>query len=117
MRRLNYLKPVLLLTVSSLLAGGCVVHERAEYREPGVVVDAGGEVVADSAPPAPIVETETVSPGPDFVWIGGGWVWGGGRWHWDHGRWARPPHRGAVWVRHGYVYRGGRHVYVRGGWR
>jgi hypothetical protein len=117
MRKMHYLKPIVLAAFGSVLVTGCVVRERVAYREPAATVDVGGEVYADSAPPPPIVETETVSPGVGFVWIGGGWIWGGGHWRWNHGYWGRPPHAGAVWVPHRYVYRGGRHVYIRGGWR
>lgn len=101
---------------TSLLVGGCVVHERPVYQV-APTASVSGEVEVSGAPPAAIVETVPVAPDPTFVWIGGVWVWGGGGWHWEHGHWGRPPHPGAVWVPHRYVYRGGRHVWVRGGWR
>jgi len=113
-------KAGLLVVTGSLLLTGCVTRERVVYRERGTRVvttePVGQEVVVSEAPPAPIVETVTVSPGPDFVWVGGNWVWHG-HWVWTRGHWMRPPHAGAVWVPHRYVYRGGVHVYVRGGWR
>lgn len=107
---------VILAVASTLLVSGCVVRE-TRYRDGTVATTTSSEVVVESAPPAPIVEVETVSPGPEFVWVGGVWGWHGSRWEWERGHWDRPPHRGAVWVPHRYVYRGGRHVYVRGGWR
>jgi len=47
-----------------------------------------------STPPQPMVEQVVVTPGPDYVWVGGAWVWLGDRWIWHHGYWHRPmyPH-------------------------
>ena len=111
------LKSVVLASVAGLFAAGCDVYVRPPAG--GVVVTAPVDVEVGGPPPTapPYVEVQTVSPGPDFVWIGGLWVWGGGRWVWERGHWDRPPHPGAVWVPHRYVYRNGRHVFVRGGWR
>jgi len=109
------LKTLLLVTIGSFLATGCVVRERTVYRtSPPVVV--GQEVIVTEPAPAPVVETVTVSPGPAFIWIGGNWVWRG-HWVWARGHWERPPRPGAVWVAHRYEYRNGVHVYIRGGWR
>ena len=91
-----------------LSGGGCAV-----YTEPAGV-NAGVEVQDD--PPPLIVETMPVSPGPDFVWVGGSWVWNG-HWVWEHGRWGRPPHAGAMWVANRYEVRNGHRVFIRGGWR
>jgi hypothetical protein len=116
MKKSNIIRLGLVLSTCSVLAAGCAVEARgpgggvAVSTEPGVVY-------ADAPPPAPLDETVTVSPGPDFVWIGGGWVWGGGRWDWERGHWDRPPHPGAHWVPHHYEYRNGRHTFVRGRWR
>jgi hypothetical protein len=118
MKTLALLRPVLSVAALSLLLSGCVVHERASYREPAPPGSAvvGEEVVVTAPAPAVIVEPMTVAPGPGFVWIQGGWIWHG-RWEWEHARWARPPRPGAVWVPHRYVNRNGAHVFVRGGWR
>lgn len=139
MKMTSLLKPVLLMSVTSLLATGCVVHE-VRYRDrpvvvqppppppmvvqtapatpppPGVVEQPGQEIVVTEAPPAAIVEVQTVAPGPGYLWIPGAWVWHG-RWVWEGGRWGHRPRPGAVWVGPHYAYRGGVHVYVRGGWR
>jgi hypothetical protein len=118
MKKLPLLKSILLIATGSLLVSGCVTRERVVYQQappPSQPLMPGQEVVVTEAPPPAIVETETISPGPNFVWIGGGYVWRG-HWVWQHGRWARPPHRGAVWVAHRYEYRNGVHVYIRGGW-
>jgi hypothetical protein len=98
-------KRIVLTGMTALLAG-CVVAATP------------GEVEVSGPPPAAEVEVQTVSPGPDYVWIGGSWVWGpAGRWNWEHGHWDRPPHPGAVWAPHHYEYRGGKHVFVRGRWK
>ena len=55
-------------------------------------------VVVQQAPPPPPVETVVVSPGPDYVWVGGEWVWQGGGWVWVGGHWIYPPRPHAVWV-------------------
>ena len=74
-----------------------------------------GPVVAQ-APPAPLVQTVVVSPGPGYVWIGGEWIWNGG-WVWRAGYWAYPPYVHAVWVP-AYWHRGPHGWYCRPGhWR
>jgi hypothetical protein len=96
------------------LTSGCIVTARpapVAYAEPA------GEVYVDAAPPAPIVESVGVVPGPGFVWIGGYFHWYGNRWGWVAGHYARPPRRGASWVGPRYELRGGRRVYIRGYWR
>ena len=73
-------------------------------------------VVVEGPPPPAPVEVVTVSPGPDYVWIGGEWVWNGG-WVWVAGHWALPPYPHTVWIR-GYWGRGPHGYYrVRGHWR
>lgn len=53
--------------------------------------------VSVAPPPAP-VETYTVAPSPDYVWIDGEWEWNGG-WVWVGGHWGFPPYPHAVWIR------------------
>ena len=48
--------------------------------------------VVGAAPPQPVVEQVFVTPGPDYVWVGGAWVWFGDRWMWHPGYWHRPLH-------------------------
>jgi WXXGXW repeat (2 copies) len=76
------------------------------------------EVVANEAPPAEIVETIPVAPGPDSFWIGGHWSWNG-RWVWVHGRYDRHPHfhPGAGWEAGRWDRRGGGWVWHEGHWR
>ena len=110
-------KYALLLLAGAMLAGSCVIRERTVYYRQGPPPAAvGTEVTVTEAPPAPIYETVTISPGPDYIWIGGVWAWHG-RWVWETGHWGRPPHPGAVWMPHRYEYRNGVHVFIRGGWR
>jgi len=111
------IKSVVLVSLAGLFAAGCNVYVRPPAARV-VVAAPAGVVVAEAPPPAPpYADVVTVSPGPDFVWIGGVWVWGGRGWVWEKGHWERPPHPGAVWVPHHYEFRDGRHVFVRGGWR
>jgi len=113
----NLWKSVVLASVAGLFVAGCDVYVRPPA-DRVVVAEPGGVVVAGAPPAAPpYVDVQTVSPGPDYVWIGGVWVWGGGGWAWERGHWDRPPRPGAVWAPHRYEYRNGRHVFVKGGWR
>jgi len=109
------LKLLLLVTLGSFLSTGCGGPERVADRQsrPAPV---GQPVVVTEAPPAPLLDPVTFSPGPRYIWIRGGWVWSS-RWVWEPGRWMRPPQPGAVWVVNHYEYRNGVHVFIRGGWR
>ncbi len=126
----SLVRPVswVLAASTALLLGACVVYDgppprvvRVRQPQPVIVEEqptyvVGSEVVADSAPPAPITEVMTAQPGVEFVWIPGVWVWEG-RWIWTAGHWDRPPRPGMIWVPHHYEYRNGAHVFIRGGWR
>ena len=120
MKNFSPWKSLPMLLAGLFLASGCVYRERTVYHDHGrhivTTETASTEVIVTEAPPAPMVETVTISPGPTFVWIGGNWVWRG-HWYWERGHWLRPPHPGAVWMPHHYVFRGGHHVFIRGGWR
>jgi len=111
----SILKPILALSLGAICLTGCTVRETTYPADGGVVTES--EVDVEGPPPAPLVDVETASPGPDFVWIGGSWVWGGGRWQWEKGRWDHRPHPGAEWVPHHYAYHNGRHTFTRGHWR
>jgi YXWGXW repeat-containing protein len=115
MKNSNFVKLVLILSTSGLLAAGC--GQRDSGPGPGIPPPAAGEVYVDSAPPPLIVETVPPMPGDGVIWIGGNWFWEGGAWRWHAGYWGHPPTPGAHWVPNHYEYRGGRHVYARGGWR
>jgi len=69
------------------------------------------------APPAPVVETVPVAPGPGYVWQGGYYNWDGAQYVWVPGAYVVGPHPGAFWVP-GH-WRNGRRGYhwVPGHWR
>jgi len=116
MQLLRQLKRTLVTLAVPLLAAGCADRERTVTETTTTsAYNAGPQVVVDEPPPPPRVEAATESPGPDYVWIGGGWVWQG-HWHWDQGHWEQPPHTGAVWVPGRYVERDGKYYYDRGHW-
>jgi hypothetical protein len=68
-----------------------------------------GRLYVRVGPPAPIVETRIVAPGPEYVWLPGYHMWNGSAYAWVPGRWDRPPRPRAVWV-------AGRWVRERRGW-
>lgn len=103
--------------VAAMLAlafvGGCAVYPA------GYVGGAVGGVYVDAAPPAPLYDPITVSPGIGFIWVPGFWNWAGSRYVWTSGRWERPPHgynhwRPGAWHRtqRGYRWTGGRWDHV-----
>lgn len=75
------------------------------------------EVVIRVRPPAAIVETRPVAPGPGYFWTAGYHRWDGTRYVWVPGAWVLPPRPHAVWVAHRWVRRGGGWVFVEGHWR
>ena len=66
--------------------------------------------------PADVSYARPVSPGPDYVWIGGEWVFEGGGYRWHEGSWQR--HReGRSW-KSGYwenSHKG--YKWHKGGWQ
>jgi hypothetical protein len=93
-----------IVTALSAALSACVVTARPAY----VGVAYSGPVVA-VAPPAPIVETYGVAPGPGYFWAAGYWNWVGGRHVWVGGHWMAP--------RAGYAWEPHRWVQAGGGWR
>jgi hypothetical protein len=72
----------------------------------GVALPASAQVVyVQVAPPAPIVETVPVVPGPGYVWVGGHYTWNGNRYVWLGGHYIR---HGGHWCEGGWrhEYRG-----------
>jgi hypothetical protein len=85
----------------------------------GVLASASLEaahVYVKIAPPAPVVETRVVAPGPGYVWVGGFHRWDGAAYAWVPGHWVLPPRPHAVWVpghwvhhaHHGWWWKEGR---------
>jgi hypothetical protein len=68
-------------------------------------------------PPAPIVETRVVAPGPGYVWIPGYHTWDGRAYVWRPGRWDRGPRANAVWVPARWVRDRRGWYLVEGHWR
>jgi hypothetical protein len=62
------------------------------------------EVVAEP-PPAPMTETVTVAPRPDWVWRQGYYKWEGGKYVWTGGEWVAP-RPGYRWEPHAWVKEG-----------
>jgi len=86
----------------------------------GILMTAGAmqaEIVVRVAPPAAVVETRPVAPGPNYAWQGGYYRWNGTAHVWTPGVWAVRPRAGAVWVDHRWVRRGGGWRFVEGRWR
>jgi hypothetical protein len=96
------------LSVAAAVLGAMLAASAAE----------AARVYVSIAPPAPIVEVQTVAPGPGHVWVAGYHRWDGHAYIWVPGRWALPPRPHAVWVAghwnhhhaHGYYW-------VEGHWR
>jgi hypothetical protein len=55
--------------------------------------------VVGNPAPQPIVEQVVVTPGPEYIWVGGAWGWFGDRWIWHPGYWHRPMHSPDYWHR------------------
>jgi hypothetical protein len=75
------------------------------------------DVIVTQAPPPVRVETQTVAPGPMYVWQKGYWRWNGARYMWIPGHWVERPRPAAVWVEGHWVRRGGGWVWVAGHWQ
>ena len=99
---------LVLLSVVPLFAG-CVEREVVYRNPPGYAAQPAPEI------PPPQVEFVPVTPGPTYVWVGGGWEWRGS-WVWYGGRWAHPPHPNAVWAHGHWGNHGNNRVWVRASW-
>jgi WXXGXW repeat (2 copies) len=75
------------------------------------------DVYVEQTPPVVRVETQTVSPGPGYIWTPGYWRWSGTGYVWVSGAWVRPPRVTAVWVPGHWVHRARGWVYIPGHWR
>ncbi|HEY2150537.1 MAG TPA: YXWGXW repeat-containing protein [Vicinamibacterales bacterium] len=93
----------------------------------GAVIVAGTLTASDASastrvyvrigPPAPIVETRVVAPGPGYVWVGGYHRWDHNRYVWVPGHWNRPPHHHAVWVSPHWSHNNHGYYMTNGHWR
>jgi hypothetical protein len=108
------MKRLALAAGALVLLSGCATSQHPGEPKPGSNV--GRELMVADAPPPPVVEEVTVSPGAGYVWIAGEWNWQG-HWVWESGHWARPPRPGMTWVPNKFVYRRGKPVFIQGGWK
>ena len=76
-----------------------------------------GRVYVRVAPPAPIIETRAVAPGPGYLWLPGFYRWNGAAYAWAPGRWERAPRARAVWVPGRWVRERRGWYFVEGHWR
>jgi hypothetical protein len=75
--------------------------------------------VIEVGPPPPRQEVIVgVSPGADFVWVGGYWDGAPGHYAWAGGHWDRPPHGHGQWnPPHWDKDRDGHYHQTKGEWR
>ena len=64
----------------------------------GAAAASASPVYVHIAPPAAVVETRAVAPGPGYVWVGGFHRWNGKAYVWAPGHWVVPPRPHGVWV-------------------
>jgi hypothetical protein len=115
---------IYLLALAPLALGGCVVQETVPVtttttvtREVTTTGPSTNDVEITQAPPTVRVETQTVSPGANYVWTRGYWRWNGATYVWVPGSWLVRPRPAAVYVEGHWLRRGGRYVWVAGTWR
>lgn len=85
-----------ILVVATLAAGTLLGVATASQAAPAIVAGTGGEVIVQTAPPAPMYEV--VPPArPGYVWTPGFYDWRGDRYVWNSGQWQE--------TRPGYAWR------------
>src|SRR5712671_481165 len=75
------------------------------------------EVLVTQAPPPVRVETQTVAPGPGYLWTSGYWRWTGTTYVWVPGTYVLRPRPAAVWVVGHWMRRPGGWAYTPGHWQ
>src|ERR1051326_7221098 len=119
-----------LLALTPFAFAGCVVSEPAPpvtttttvTREvtttgPTTGPTTTNEVYVTQEPPAVRVESQTVSPGPNYVWTRGYWRWSGTNYIWVPGSWIVRPRPAAVWIEGHWERRAAGWVWIGGHWR
>jgi WXXGXW repeat (2 copies) len=76
-----------------------------------------GRIFVNVGPPAPIIETRVVAPGPGYLWLPGFYSWNGAAYVWVPGRWERPARARARWVPGRWVHDRRGWYFVEGRWR
>jgi hypothetical protein len=120
--RINYL--VRAPGASIRIAGGLGLLSMAGFSAHSlsaspIIADVTISIGIEAPPPPPRHEVIIgVSPGPDFVWVGGFWDGGPGRYAWVAGHWDRPPHPHGQWIApHWDKDRDGHYHQTKGEWR
>jgi|SRR5437588_7616650 len=108
--------------LASVLLAGCAeepatVTTTTTTQEVTTTGPVGREVLVTQAPPPVRIESQTIAPGPAYVWTRGYWRWTGARYEWVPGTWVTRPRPGTVWVEGHWVRRAGGWVWVAGYWR
>ena len=114
-----------LLALAPFALAGCVVETPAPpvtttttvTREVTTSGPNTTETYVTQEPPAVRVESQTVSPGPNYAWTRGYWRWNGTTYVWVPGSWIVRPRPAAVYVEGHWLRRGSRWVWVAGYWR
>ena len=82
---------------------------------PAMAVPPPVQTVVTMAPPAPVNESPTAAPGPNYTWVPGFWNWNGNQYTWTGGHWEQPPAPAQAWQApqwdrdgQGYRFRPGR---------
>jgi|SRR5580704_15314060 hypothetical protein len=78
---------------------------------------APARIYVQIGPPAPIVETRVVAPGPGYVWVAGYHTWNGSAYVWVPGAWQRPPRAHVHWVAGRWAHEHRGYYWVGGHWR
>jgi len=113
-----------LLALAPIVLSSCVVETPAPVtttttvtREVTTTGPTSREVVVTQEPPAVRVESQTVSPGPNYVWTRGYWRWNGTTYSWVPGSWIVRPRPAAVYVEGHWERRGSQWIWRAGYWR
>jgi hypothetical protein len=75
------------------------------------------EVMVTRTPPVVRVETQTASPGKNYVWTRGYWRWTGSDYTWISGSWVARPRPAAIWIEGEWQRRPTGWVWVAGHWQ
>ena len=118
---------ICIAALTSIFLAGCVVEQpvpvtttttrTTEVVTTGPAVAPTREVIVTRPPPAVRVETQTVSPGTNYVWTRGYWRWTGAEYVWVPGSWVVRPRIGAVYVQGEWARRSSGWVYLPGHWQ
>src|SRR4029453_14766952 len=111
-------KRIFLLALASLaLVGGATEPTTVTTTTTTQEVTKGApprEGIGTRPPPAVRVESQTVAPGPGYVWTRGYWRWSGSDYMWVPGSYVVRPRPAAMWVDGRWVARSGGWVWIPG---